>query len=235
MKHIPLVGVDIQCKTCGKIFKVPNNQALTAKYCSRACMHEGHRKRVTKPCHGCGKPVTKRPSEGSKSKRWFCSLECLNKWQRSEESPLHASWDNPQMLEASSERLKEWRNQHEHPLLGKHHSEETRKKIALARTEPPNMDSVIYHRESVRKSVLARIALAKEKLGGVCQLCGSSEKLHFAHVYYPKKRKYRQDTYSSALDALKFEGSVLLLCKECHNHPEKYLKELIDLRVHTTA
>jgi len=230
MRRVPHIGVDVQCRTCGKAFKVPNSEALTAKYCSKECMYIGHRKRVTKPCFGCGKPVTRRPSSGGKSKRWFCSTECLNNWQRSQDSPLKVVWTDPQKIENATNRLMNWRKKHKHPRLGTHHSEETKQKIALAHTKTPSSEVVLHHRLSVREAVRKKIKLAIEKLGGVCQLCWVSDNLEFAHVYYPSKRKKHTGTYAAALDALQFEGSVLLLCKECHDHPERYLKELIDLR-----
>lgn len=227
MEHALLVGVDLQCKVCGKTYRVENSRALTSKCCSRVCKDKGQEKTITKQCYGCGKPVTRRPSEFGK--RCFCSVECLNKWQRSEDSPFHASWTNTQMIETSSERLKKWRSEHEHPRLGVHLSEATKLKIASSHMKPPNPNSIIIHRLSARKCVLKTIQQAKDKLGGVCQLCGTDEILQFAHIYYPVKR-VKKCIYESALDALQFEGSVLLLCKKCHNHPEKYLKELIDLR-----
>jgi hypothetical protein len=230
MRRVPHIGVDVQCRTCGKTFKVPNCEALTAKYCSRECMHIGHRKSVTKPCFGCGKPVTRRPSSGGKNKRWFCSTECLNNWQRSQDSPLKVVWTDPQKIKNATERLTLWRKENPHPLLGKHHSDATKRKIALAHSKPPNLEIVLKHRKGVRQSQNNTIECAREKLGGICQLCKTKEKLEFAHVYYPDKRVKHSGTYAAAMDALEFDGSVILLCKKCHDHPEKYLKELIDLR-----
>lgn len=228
MKTRVFVGVDIKCRFCGKIFTVPNCQTFTAKYCSRECKNKGQLKRFTKPCYSCGKPISRMLRY--RSKRWFCTTECLNKWQKSLESPLAVGWTDKQRIQDSVERLMQWRREHPHPFLGKHHSDEVKMKIATSRSRKPRPDAIAKYKQNAKQARKQLINLALEKLGGVCQLCKAKDDLQFAHIFYPNKRKGRRGYYASARDALKFEGSVLLLCKECHNHPEKYLKELIDLR-----
>ena len=74
---------------------------------------------------------------------------------------------------------------------------------------------------------------AKEKLGGKCQLCGSVENLEFAHLWYDDyeiedRRSCKE--HIVAFEVLKKPEKFLLLCEDCHHHPEKWLKQLIDLK-----
>lgn len=70
---------------------------------------------------------------------------------------------------------------------------------------------------------------AKQLLGNRCQLCGSRERLEFCHVVYRKKMKVN-NVFRNAQDALKSPDDFLLLCEDCHQHPERHLKAYIEMR-----
>lgn len=83
------------------------------------------------------------------------------------------------------------------------------------------------HREWSRSTRLKAIAA----LGNKCMLCGAGEQLHLAHLSYATKRTRSDSGRATAREALKDLSRFLLLCKDCHFHPEKYLKELIERRL----
>ncbi len=62
-------------------------------------------------------------------------------------------------------------------------------------------------------------------------MCGSEERLEFGHLSYPADYgQMWKDQYSLCLQVQKNPENFLLLCYECHRHPEKHLKELIELK-----
>jgi len=71
-----------------------------------------------------------------------------------------------------------------------------------------------------------RIVEAINLLGGKCQLCGKTENLEFCHISYTQKNQVSDLAWA----VLREPDTFLLLCQECHLHPEKWLKELIDIK-----
>lgn len=73
------------CKTCSADFYVkPAHVRLGyGKYCSRACHHDGMRRRIPVVCATCGRTVsrTECARKRSKSKRYFCNKSCQTKWR----------------------------------------------------------------------------------------------------------------------------------------------------------
>lgn len=87
---------------------------------------------------------------------------------------------------------------------------------------------LIREQERVRSRRV--VQAARDLLGGACQLCGAANNLHFAHLYYlPGERQ--QGSRNNADRVLRTPERFLLLCADCHYHPEKYLKEVIDRRL----
>lgn len=60
-------------------------------------------------------------------------------------------------------------------------------------------------------------------------MCGSTSRLEFAHIIYTDDSDSRS-TIRTAREVMEHPDHFILLCKSCHRRPEKYLKELIDLR-----
>lgn len=92
-----------------------------------------------------------------------------------------------------------------------------------------------YLNDMQQQRVRFKLTAARAAMGGKCQLCGAVEDLEFAHLYYTdKETRQRQvckrgDNVKCATEILKEGGNrFLLLCYECHHHPEPYLKLLID-------
>lgn len=73
----------IICKGCGE--KVTDNFRPNQEYCSLACYrHSKHPQKKngkTVECEWCGKKVYKPKCYLEKANHYFCSIECLNKWQ----------------------------------------------------------------------------------------------------------------------------------------------------------
>lgn len=91
-----------------------------------------------------------------------------------------------------------------------------------------NKERIVVYTRRYKRLALQR---AKDLLGGRCQMCGSTERLEFAHLSYPEDyNRKNNDSYSRQLRVIKNPENFLLLCYECHRHPEKYLKELIELK-----
>lgn len=65
-------------------------------------------------------------------------------------------------------------------------------------------------------------------------MCGSTEGLQFAHVfYYPDETRHSRKRNHDGLfiEITKEPSRFLLLCLDCHRHPEPYLQELIEVRL----
>ncbi len=73
-------------------------------------------------------------------------------------------------------------------------------------------------------------------LGGVCQVCGGTDRLEFAHLDYVPGEANNVELYFGIGIAAFFRLAkekpwrFLLLCRNCHRHPEHHLLELIELR-----
>lgn len=85
------------------------------------------------------------------------------------------------------------------------------------------------YRDAHRDWVNRTKTRARQLLGGICQLCSAGEDLHFAHVAYGAKNPHRS-ALQTAREVIKHPDRFLLLCRDCHFHPEKYLKELLEQR-----
>ncbi len=103
------------------------------------------------------------------------------------------------------------------------HRKERIRAVAEYKSGHPN--SVVEWSKKARMKIMTE---SREYLGGRCQLCGSTNNLQFCHIIYAQK--FKRDTLAAARDVIQHPERYLLLCKECHIHPEKYLKELIDMR-----
>lgn len=66
----------VVCVQCGNQFYVFPSQALTRRYCSRACSYAAQQNRVTVECEWCGKPFEIRDSKRSYGGGKYCSVEC---------------------------------------------------------------------------------------------------------------------------------------------------------------
>jgi HNH endonuclease len=74
-------GAILECKTCGKTFKVPPVRSKTAKYCSPGCAGKGRGPERELPkvaivCAACGKTFFEHGSHASR--RVYCSNGCRN-------------------------------------------------------------------------------------------------------------------------------------------------------------
>lgn len=89
---------------------------------------------------------------------------------------------------------------------------------------PNNRD----HRLLMRKEWGKRTRInAVQLLGGKCQCCGSTTSLHLAHLVYTRKRGKGDSGLMTARQAIVAPSHFLLLCVNCHFHPEALLAELI--------
>lgn len=71
-----LTGKNIRtCKVCKTLFKA-RSAASQAETCSRACGHEGLKKRVTKLCVQCGAAKELPQSHADRAEYFSCSIEC---------------------------------------------------------------------------------------------------------------------------------------------------------------
>lgn len=68
-------------------------------------------------------------------------------------------------------------------------------------------------------------------LGAKCQLCGASNNLHFAHIEYTNGKSPKVQYYLFK-EVLANPSNFLLLCKQCHQNPEPWLKQIIESRKH---
>lgn len=89
--------VIVTCKVCKKEFKAKPSHIKNgyAKYCSRACGHEGMRKGTYKNCSVCGTSAykTKKQLKNSMSGKFFCGKSCQTKWRNTFFSgKKHANW-----------------------------------------------------------------------------------------------------------------------------------------------
>ena len=105
-------------------------------------------------------------------------------------------------------------------------------KCLAAVNAPANKRHRDLHRNEIRLRNKTRAREVKDKarqlLGGCCQLCGTTNNLHFAHVKYHRKK--RASSHQVATDVFRYPDDFLLLCEDCHRHPEPYLKQLIEQR-----
>ena len=113
--------------------------------------------------------------------------------------------------EQVAEKMREWHRNHEHPRKGKKASDETRKKMSLARQGNQNSNwkggltklirgirrSPEYYQW--RKAVL-------ERDNGTCRDCGSSANVNAHHI--KPIIDYPQGIFE--------EGNGLSLCEDCH-------------------
>src|SRR6266404_5080434 len=77
--------------------------------------------------------------------------------------------------------------------------------------------SVEWHREYQRQRCHERLALARERLGGRCVRCGSTENLDFDHIVPGSKiRKISESTNWSLVRFLAEVDKCQLLCRSCH-------------------
>jgi hypothetical protein len=66
------------CELCGKPYQTyPSVLAAGRKYCSNACRHLAHKRRVVLICEHCGREYETHEFQGRKGRR-FCSWECRN-------------------------------------------------------------------------------------------------------------------------------------------------------------
>ncbi len=75
-----------KCIICGKLIVIKESQAKRGwgKYCSKRCQGESQKKGKWVECDYCGKSIYRTPKDfkKSKSKKFFCSINC------------HCSWEN---------------------------------------------------------------------------------------------------------------------------------------------
>jgi hypothetical protein len=105
----------------------------------------------------------------------------------------------------------------------------------IALNEPGRKRYLLKNRSAIRDNRVKRNRRRRARvisvLGGICQLCGASTDLHFAHLSYPRTRLKSDSSRQGIDEAIKNPTNFLLLCRHCHFHPEIYLKELIDRRI----
>ena len=77
--------------------------------------------------------------------------------------------------------------------------------------------SAEWHREYQRQRCRERLALARERLGGRCARCGSTEDLDFDHIVPGSRtRKISEATNWSLARFLAEVDKCQLLCRSCH-------------------
>lgn len=67
-----------KCQQCKTPFVVKSNN-LTQKYCSRSCLHESRKTKISVVCATCGKTFQVAPSKLKVSKNVYCSRSCCVK------------------------------------------------------------------------------------------------------------------------------------------------------------
>jgi hypothetical protein len=129
--------IEIVCLNCKKIFRVSNYRINSAKFCSKKCMYQHRRgktweeiyshrekkKKTLKRCLMCKDEIHYFPCE---TKRRFCSRNCAHNFRKGK------TWEEFFGIEKAKE-MKKLRIPF---MLGKHHSEETKRKIGEANSEP---------------------------------------------------------------------------------------------------
>lgn len=74
-----------------------------------------------------------------------------------------------------------------------------------------------YIRDYQRERARERVALARERLGGVCVKCGADENLEFDHIDPSTKVHHVSEAANWALERFLSEvDKCQLLCKPCH-------------------
>lgn len=66
------------CQGCGRVFEVVPSRSDTASYCSAEC----RKRRVTKPCAWCSKPVTRYAAKANQADNAFCNMTCYAEWRK---------------------------------------------------------------------------------------------------------------------------------------------------------
>lgn len=87
------------------------------------------------------------------------------------------------------------------------------------------MSSNAYHRVYQAKRFVERMALAKERLGGKCVVCGTLEDLEFDHI--DERTKVANVSEIANWSLVKFLSEVdkcQLLCRTCHIRKPKQPK-----------
>lgn len=80
-----------KCLKCGKEFFARSwdiENGGGGKYCSRECFFDSLRNKVKRVCKICNKEFFIWPSNDRGNKRKYCSVECANKGQSGENSPM---------------------------------------------------------------------------------------------------------------------------------------------------
>lgn len=120
--------VKVKCNGCGKEVERYPSQCLKTIYCSKECMRNYQAKNKIKyECEFCGKVVIKNKSDYIEKYHHFCSVECKNEYHK-----IHDCGTN-------------------NKFYGKHHSEETKKKISKSKTgKLTGKDSYNWNRQAIR-------------------------------------------------------------------------------------
>ena len=133
--------IKIKCDQCGEIAYRENNKGLYKKpkqYCSLRCAYAGRerKKDIECKCDFCNK-IFIRESSHIRENNNFCSQDCYYKWKSKN---LKGTIDSSQILgmqmKASKNKVSKTLKEGYvsgviiHGMLGKHHSEESKKKIS---------------------------------------------------------------------------------------------------------
>ncbi|MBQ1492169.1 MAG: HNH endonuclease [Blautia sp.] len=169
--------------------------------------------RVDYECEICGKPGHRNYPQGKVPSYFFCSRECQNEWQKTQEDIVLRNKD-PEFRKKVSAGLK-----HRKEVLGDdYHSPETKAKIGAATIEHWNnyddetrnhMLDVLQENATVRRTYgpydYAWKMLSKKMCGvGICHRCGSRENLHVHHIIPTREGGTRDPK------------NLVVLCNSCH-------------------
>lgn len=187
------------CVICNIQFGVHNCRRNIAKYCSKKCWYERNGIKIKKICLQCKKEYIITPKRKDST---FCSHQCHSLFLKGK---LNIA------LQTGRQKIK-GKN---HPMWGKHHTEETKRKISLNHADMSGNNSPSWKggitpiNERIRKSkrFIEWAKAIKERDNYICVICKTrGGKLHSDHIkpfsLYPE---------------LRFElSNGQTLCKNCH-------------------
>lgn len=202
------------CKTCKKQFKVHNYRKDNAVFCSKKCWYRRNGEKIKKNCLNCNKAII---IHHYRMDAKYCSHKCHSESLKGK-------------INFELQRARKKIRGEKHPMYGKHHTKETKKKISENHADTSGINSgswkggVTPIHERIRKSkeyILWRTAVfTKDNYS--CAKCGEKDgKLNADHIkpfaLYPELR--------FAID----NGQTL--CKKCHT--EKTSQDMILMRKET--
>lgn len=202
------------CKTCKKQFKVHNYRKDNAMFCSKKCWYRRNGEKIEKNCLNCNKAII---IHHYRINAKYCSHKCHSESLRGK-------------ISFKLQRARKEIRGNKHPMYGKHHTKETRKKISENHADTSGINSgswkggVTPIHERIRKSkeyILWRTAVFTRD-DYSCTKCGEKGgKLNADHIkpfaLYPELR--------FAID----NGQTL--CKKCHT--KKTSKDMMLMRRET--